>query len=209
MPLPNRSLTSILVRREGNLILFDSGEGTQISLKRLNLRWKKISTILISHTHADHVTGLPGILMLSSQVERDDPLNIIGPPKIREFVQVNRKALDMFLNYEITIKEISRGGTVLKGDGFKVRSLPLKHSKPCMGYTLEEEMRPGIFYPEKASDLDIPKGRLWSSLQNGSPITLNSGETVQPAQVTGPKRHRQNWQKRSVIQNWRSLRFIF
>ncbi len=64
MPLPGRHLTSVLLRREGDLFMFDCGEATQISLKRLNLKWKKISVILISHTHADHITGLPGILML-------------------------------------------------------------------------------------------------------------------------------------------------
>ena len=68
MPLPGRFLTSALVRRDGDLYLFDAGEGTQVSLKMLNLKWKKIDSIFISHMHADHVTGLPGILMLSSQV---------------------------------------------------------------------------------------------------------------------------------------------
>ena len=84
MPLPGRSLTSVLLRRGGELFLFDCGEGTQVSLRRLNLKWKKISVIFISHTHADHVTGLPGILMLTSQVDRDEPLYIFGPPRIAE-----------------------------------------------------------------------------------------------------------------------------
>ena len=70
MPLPGRFLTSVLLRRKGELFLFDCGEGTQVSLKMLNLSWKKISAIFISHMHADHVTGLPGLLMLSSQVDR-------------------------------------------------------------------------------------------------------------------------------------------
>lgn len=81
VPLPHRHLTSVLLRREGELFLFDAGEGTQVSLRRLSLRWKKISAIFISHTHADHITGLPGLLMLSSQVARSEPLYIIGPPR--------------------------------------------------------------------------------------------------------------------------------
>ena len=86
MPLPQRFLTSMLLRREGELFLFDCGEATQISLRQLNLKWKKISVILISHTHADHITGLPGLLMLNAQVERTEPLIIIGPPRVREYV---------------------------------------------------------------------------------------------------------------------------
>ena len=112
MPLPGRFLTSVLLRREGELFLFDSGEGTQVSLRKLNLKWKKISVVFISHTHADHVTGLPGILMLTSQVEREDPLYIIGPPKIKEYVEMNKKVLDMYINYEIIVKEITDSGIV-------------------------------------------------------------------------------------------------
>ena len=97
MPLPHRFLTSALLRREGDLFLFDCGEGTQVSLKKLNLRWKKINAICISHTHADHITGLPGMLMLSSQVDRTEPLYLIGPPRLKEYYEVNRRALEMFI----------------------------------------------------------------------------------------------------------------
>ena len=96
MPLPYRHLTSVLLRRDGDLFLFDGGEGTQVSLRRLNLKWKKINAIFVSHTHADHVTGLPGILMLSSQVDRTEPLYIFGPPKIAEYIETSRKVLDMY-----------------------------------------------------------------------------------------------------------------
>ena len=170
MPLPNRHLTSVLLRREGELFLFDCGEGTQVSLRRLNLRWKKISVIFISHTHADHVTGIPGLLMLSSQVDRDDPLYIIGPPRIAEYIETNRRVLDMYINYEIIVKEITSPGIVYKGDGFHVRCFPLSHTKPCYGYALEEDMRPGEFFPQKAQELDIPMGKLWGKLQKGEVI---------------------------------------
>jgi len=138
MPLPGRSLTSVLLRRGGELFLFDCGEGTQVSLRRLNLKWKKISVIFISHTHADHVTGLPGILMLTSQVDRDDPLYIFGPPRIAEYVAESRRILDMYINYQIVVKEILEPGIIYQGSGYQVRAFPLTHSKPCVGYTLEE-----------------------------------------------------------------------
>ncbi|MCL2211355.1 MAG: ribonuclease Z [Treponema sp.] len=188
MPLPNRHLTSVLLRREGELFLFDCGEGTQVSLRRLNLRWKKISVIFISHMHADHVTGIPGLLMLSSQVDRDDPLYIIGPPKIAEYVESNRRVLDMYINYEIIVQEITSPGIVYKGDGFHVRCFPLSHTKPCYGYTLEEDMRPGEFHPQKAQALNIPMGKLWGKLQKGESIMTEDGKEVQPDDVMGSAR---------------------
>jgi ribonuclease Z len=188
MPLPNRHLTSVLLRREGELFLFDCGEGTQVSLRRLNLRWKKISVIFISHTHADHVTGLPGLLMLSSQVDRDDPLYIIGPPKITEYIESSRRVLDMYINYEIIIREVTEPGVVYEGEGFRVRAFPLRHTKPCFGYTLEEAPRPGEFHPEKAAALGVKMGPLWAALQAGKTVRAEDGSDVLPSQVLGKTR---------------------
>ncbi|QEN07402.1 ribonuclease Z [Oceanispirochaeta crateris] len=191
MPLPGRNLTSVLLRREGDLFLFDCGEGTQVSLRKLNLRWKKITTIFISHTHADHITGLPGILMLSSQVERTEPLTIIGPPKIREYVETSRQVLDMYVNYEIIIKEIEepeKPGIVYETDDLIIRSVPLNHSKVCVGYVLEEKDRPGVFFPDKAKEAGVPCGPLWSQLQNGQSVQLEDGRTVDSTQVMGQMR---------------------
>ncbi|MDR2446061.1 MAG: ribonuclease Z [Treponema sp.] len=188
MPLPNRHLTSVLLRREGELFLFDGGEGTQVSLRKLNLRWKKISAIFVSHTHADHVTGIPGLLMLSSQVDRDDPLYIIGPPRIAEYIETSRRVLDMYINYEIIVKEITAASTVWEGAGFRVRAFPLRHTKLCFGYTLEEDKRPGEFYPEKAKALGVPVGPLWARLQGGEPASAADGSVVKPEDVLGPAR---------------------
>jgi len=188
MPLPGRALTSVLVRREGELFLFDCGEGTQVSLRRLNLRWKKITAIFISHTHADHVTGLPGILMLSSQVDRDDPLVICGPPRIREFVEAMRRTLDMYINYEIVVKEFDGAAEAFAGAGYRISSHPLVHTKPCLAWCLDEDMRPGVFYPQKAEALGVPRGPMWSELQDGSPVRLDDGRTVHPREVLGERR---------------------
>ncbi|MBO4509040.1 MAG: ribonuclease Z [Spirochaetaceae bacterium] len=188
MPLPYRHLTSVLLRREGDLFLFDGGEGTQVSLRRLNLKWKKINAIFVSHTHADHVTGLPGILMLSSQVDRTEPLYIIGPPKIAEYIETSRKVLDMYINYPIVVKEITEPGVVYSGEDFYVRAFPLKHTKTCVGYTLEELERPGEFNPEKAKELGVPCGPLWSKLQHGESVMTDDGKLVRPEEVMGKNR---------------------
>ena len=188
MPLPYRHLTSVLLRRDGDLFLFDGGEGTQVSLRRLNLKWKKINAIFVSHTHADHVTGLPGILMLNAQVERKEPLYIFGPPKIKEYIETSRKVLDMYINYPIEVKEITAPSIVFEGDGFYIRAFPLDHTKTCVGYTLEELDRPGEFNPEKAELLNVPVGPLWGKLQKGQPVVSSDGKTVFPEDVMGKKR---------------------
>ena len=188
MPLPYRHLTSVLLRRDGDLFLFDCGEGTQVSLKRLNLKWKKIDAIFISHTHADHVTGLPGMLMLSAQVDRTEPLYIYGPPKVREYVETSRQVLDMYINYPIIIKEITAPCVVHEGKDFYIRAFPLSHTKTCVGYTLEELDRPGEFNPEKAESLGIPRGPLWGKLQRGEEVTSADGKIIRPGDVMGEKR---------------------
>ena len=188
MPLPYRHLTSVLLRREGDLFLFDCGEGTQVSLRRLNLKWKKIDAIFISHTHADHVTGLPGILMLNAQVDRTEPLYIYGPPKIKEYVETSRKVLDMYINYPIVVKEIEAPCVVHSGKDFYIRAFPLDHTKICVGYTLEELDRPGEFNPDKARELGVPVGPLWAQLQQGFEVKATDGSIVKPDQVLGEKR---------------------
>ncbi|MBN2617347.1 MAG: ribonuclease Z [Spirochaetales bacterium] len=191
MPLPGRHLTSVIVRRDGELQLFDCGEATQISLKKLDLRWKKISTIYISHTHADHITGLPGMLMLSAQVDRTEPLTIIGPKKIKEYIETSISVLDMYINYEIIIKEIENPEEVQivnETDEYFVKSFPLDHSKVCVGYTLIEKDRPGVFFPDKAKEIGVPVGPMWSKLQSGEDVVLEDGRIIKPVDVMGPSR---------------------
>ncbi|MFA5698240.1 MAG: ribonuclease Z [Sphaerochaeta sp.] len=187
MPLPNRNLTSAMIRREGELFLFDCGEGTQISLKRLNLKWKKINSIFISHMHADHVTGLPGMLMLSSQVQRDDPLTLYGPSRLKEYVDANRRILDMYINYEIIVKTVEEG-VILETEDYTVKAFELNHTKPCFGYVFEEKNRPGEFHPDLAQSLDVPMGPLWGRLQKGEAVTLDDGKVIHPTDVLGPTR---------------------
>ncbi len=187
MPLPNRFLTSAMVRRDGELFLFDCGEGTQVSLKMLNLKWKKINSIFISHIHADHVTGLPGILMLSSQVDRDEPLTIYGPSKLKEYVDANRRILDMYINYEIIVK-VAEPGVIMETDDFTVRAIKLSHTKPCVGYVMQEKDRPGEFHPDKARELGIPMGPMWGKLQKGGEVTLEDGRVITSSMVMGEHR---------------------
>ena len=187
MPLPGRNLTSALVRREGEMFLFDCGEGTQVSLKMLNLSWKKIGRILISHMHADHVTGLPGLLMLSSQVDRDEPLYIYGPTRLGEYIDSSRRILDMYINYDIHFIPVEEGA-IYENDEFTVNCFMLRHTKICYGYSLVEKQRAGAFSVEAALAHRVPRGPLWSKLQHGLSVVNEDGLTVTPDMVLGPKR---------------------
>lgn len=188
MPLPYRHLTSVLLRREGELFLFDAGEATQISIRRLNLRWKKITAVFISHMHADHVTGLPGILMLNSQVDRQEPLYIFGPPRVADYIDQTRRALDIYINYEIIVREFAEPGVLWEAPDFSVRAFALRHTKMCFGYALEEKKRPGSFHPDKALALGLPRGPLWSRLQGGENVVTPEGAIIRPEDVLGPPR---------------------
>lgn len=187
MPLPGRFLTSALVRREGELFLFDCGEGTQVSLKMLNLRWKQISSIFISHMHADHVTGLPGLLMLSSQVDRTEPLTIYGPARLADYIESSRKILDMYINYEIRCIPVEPG-VIAECDEYHINCFPLKHTKQCFGYSIVEKERPGAFSVERALELRVPKGPLWGKLQRGEDVMNSDGVVIHPCDVLGEKR---------------------
>lgn len=191
-PLPNRHLTSAIVRREGDMFLFDCGEGTQVSLKKLNLHWKRIRYIFISHMHADHVTGLPGLLMLSSQVDRTEPLTIIGPAKLKDYIDANRKLLDMYINYQIDFIEV-KPGIVLEDKDYTVEAVPLLHTKPCFGYVLREKDRPGEFSVENATQLGVPCGPMWGRLQKGESVILENGTVVESSQVLGLPRKGQSF----------------
>ena len=126
--------------------------------------------------------------MLSSQVDRAEPLYIYGPPKIREFVDAMRRTLDMYINYEIVVREIEGGMVPVQAEEYCIRSHPLVHTKPCLAYSIEENVRPGIFFPDKASALGVPRGPMWSQLQGGETVSLPGGKTVRPEEVMGDER---------------------
>ena len=188
LPLVNRHLTSVLLRRDGKEYLFDCGEGTQVALKKASLGWKKIDSIFISHMHSDHLTGLLGMLMLSSQVDRLEPLNIYGPSALEEFLDVNRRILDMYINYKINFFSTDNKGIIYKDDEITINAFPLIHTKPCTGFSVVEKDRPGEFFPDKALSLGVPKGALWGKLQKGEDVLLDSGKIVKSSDVVGEKR---------------------
>lgn len=194
MPMPYRFLTSVVIRHEGRMYMFDAGEGAQISLRKARLGIKALGVLAISHFHGDHCLGIPGLLMMRSQVPEPGPLTIIGPPGIERFVSQLHEALDFFLNFSIRFIEWNETASELAFEDDLVRILwsPLKHNTLCLGYRLEEHERPGKFRPQAAAALGIPSGPMWGKLQKGEQITLENGTLVSPDQVSGsprPGRH--------------------
>ncbi|ACH94976.1 ribonuclease Z [Borrelia recurrentis] len=188
-PLHNRYLTSVLIEYHGESILFDCGEATQMSLRKQKISWQKIKMICITHLHADHITGLLGIVMLMAQSgdTRKEPLTIIGPIGIKKYLETNIELLRVHKNYQIIYKEIIINKTepVLYEDKRKrIEYIKLKHSIDCIGYLFIEKDKPGKFDTQKAESLNIPKGPIRKKLQEGYEVILN-GRKIVPSEILG------------------------
>ncbi len=193
MPMPRRRLTSVALRVEGALYLFDCGEGTQVPYKELHLGQRGLRVVAITHLHADHCLGLPGMLMLRAQMPDPEPLVLLGPPGLDRFVRDVRRDLALYINYEIRVieRQPSAGpGLALawEDDLVKVWWAPVEHSTLCFGYRLEEHTRPGRFDVAAADALGVPFGPLRGKLQAGQAVVTPAGREVQPAEVIGPAR---------------------
>ncbi len=190
MPMPLRLTTSVLVRREGRMLLFDAGEGIQLALKKGGLGIRALDAVVITHLHADHVLGLPGIMMFRAQNESPGPLTIIGPPGIGKFVRNTAKDLHYHINFKVEIIEWSEssGPKAWSWNGVTLKWDTLKHSTFCLGYRLEEPSRPGRFDLEHALRLGVPEGPLFGRLQAGETVVTDAGKEVRPEEVLGADR---------------------
>lgn len=187
-PLPGRRLSATLVRRGGRLILIDCGEGTQVAVRERGWGLRALDTILLTHMHADHVLGLPGLLLTLGHAGKgpDDPLTIYGPepllPVLRGLLVVSPR-----LPFPIRTATLAGGERfALEGeDGVEVSCAPLDHEIPCLAYALTVPRAPR-FDPDRARALGLPV-QLWGRLQRGEMVEL-AGRTVAPDEVRGPPR---------------------
>ncbi|WP_047150697.1 ribonuclease Z [Aneurinibacillus tyrosinisolvens] len=185
MPLPGRWLTSMIASYKGRMTLMDCGEGTQITLKMLGWGFKAIETICFTHYHADHVAGLPGMLLAIGNAGRTEPLTIMGPPGVFEVVR-GLTVIAPYLPYDIKMTEVSiQRQTTRVNEGFHLHTLPVQHTVPCLAYCIEIE-RGRKFNPQQAQALAVPVP-LWKTLQKGEEV-VHEGETVTPDMVLGPPR---------------------
>lgn len=187
IPTKSRNLPCIAIRRKGELILFDCGEGAQRQFIRAGIGFPAKFKIFISHLHGDHVLGLPGLLQTMSLMGRNAPLEVYGPRGIIKFFKALRETVRFLLTFKVTVFEVGEG-LIYEGDDYVINACWTNHSIPCLAFSLEEHPKPGKFYPERAIKLGVPKGPLWKRLQMGFPVELKNGRVVRPEEVLGPMR---------------------
>jgi ribonuclease Z len=180
VPTARRGLPSVLVRRGGERWLFDCGEGTQRQLIR-TVGLPDVECVFLTHLHADHWLGLPGMLKSFELRERDTPLEIYGPRGTREMLDTMRRVIGR-TRYSITLREVT-GGEELRRDDCTITALEVRHRGPALGYAIVEDIRPGRLDADLAQELGVPFGPELGRLQRGE--TVNG---VAPERVVGPPR---------------------
>jgi len=185
-PTEKRGLSCICLEREGEILMFDAGESSQISYMKSGLGWNKKMKLFVTHLHGDHCVGILGLLQTMSMQNRTESLEIFGPKGIDEFLAANIKILNFGLSFSILITIVNEG-TIYENNKFLIHAAKANHSITAFSYLFEEKDKPGRFNVEKAKELGIPEGELWNKLQNGEDIT-NNEKIIKPEQVLGQKR---------------------
>ncbi|HUH16219.1 MAG TPA: ribonuclease Z [Gaiellaceae bacterium] len=186
MPTARRGPSATLVRRGGERLLFDCGEGTQRQLLRSDVGLVDLHEVFLTHFHADHFLGLPGMLKTFALRGREVPLTIYGPRGLAELLQALRRIFGR-LTYEVAVVELA-AGAALPRDGYELRTFAARHGRDALGYALVEEERPGRFDVAIADALGVPFGPERGALQDGEAVKLPDGRVVTPEQVLGEAR---------------------
>ena len=184
IPLPKRWLSSVLLRVEGSLILLDCGEGTQITWRQFRWGYKRLDAICLTHHHADHVAGLPGLFHTVANAGRTEPMHIYGPAGTIEIIQ-GLRVIAPHLPYDMIVHELADGAAFELPAGLRGRVAAGEHRVPVLGYRFDLPRTPG-FQVGKAQALGVPQP-LWGTLQQGEPVTVD-GRVVTPEEVMGPAR---------------------
>jgi ribonuclease Z len=186
MPTAQRAPAALLVRRGGDRLLFDCAEGTQRQLLRSSVGLVELGEIFVTHFHADHILGLPGLFKTFSLRGRERPLEVHGPRGLVDLLGSLKRVVGK-LSYEVRVVELEPGD-VLERDGYRLAAFEVAHGVPAVGWSLIEATRPGRFDVETADALGVPSGPARGALQRGESVTLPDGRAVSAEQVLGPPR---------------------
>jgi len=185
IPTPKRGLPAVLVKRKGEQLLFDCGEGVQRQMIIAGASFHKKMKVFITHMHGDHMLGLPGLIQTMALLGRDKTLEVYGPVGIRKFLDAIKETVHFGLTFPIEILEVEVPGVIEEEEEYAVNAAWANHGTPSLAYSVIEKPRPGKFYPEKAKALGVPEGPLWGQLQHGKTVRLNNGKLVKPKDVMG------------------------
>jgi ribonuclease Z len=188
MPTAQRAPAALLVRRGGERLLFDCGEGTQRQLQRSSVGLPELEDVFLTHFHADHVLGLPGMLKTFALRGRDEEAGVTvhGPRGLRDLFGRLRPFVGR-LPYPLALVELEPGETLDRGE-YRLECFAVDHGASALGYALVEQPRAGRFDVAAADALGVPNGRERGLLQRGEAVTLADGTTVTPEHVLGPER---------------------
>ncbi len=184
MPLPKRWLTALMTRYNGSSLLIDCGEGTQLAIKEQGWSFNPIDVICFTHYHADHISGLPGLLLTMGNADRTQPVMLIGPKGL-ERVVTSLRVIAPELPFELQFIELTQNTQTININGYKIDAFKVSHNIVCYGYNISIE-RQGKFLVEKAISHNIPK-EYWNTLQKGG-IVEREGMTFTPDMVLGESR---------------------
>jgi ribonuclease Z len=185
-PTAGRAPAALLVRRGGERLLFDCAEGTQRQLMRSTLGLPDLEEVFLTHFHADHTLGLPGLLKTFALRGRELPLTVYGPPGLRDLLGDLRRVFGR-VAYPVEAVEV-RPGEAIEREGYRILVFPVHHGVSAVGYALAEADRPGEFDASAADALGIPFGPERGALQRGESVTLGEDRVVTPGEVVGPPR---------------------
>ena len=184
MPTAQRAPAALLLRRGGERLLFDCAEGTQRQLLRSNVGLIELREVFLTHYHADHYLGLPGMLKTFSLRGREVPITIYGPPGLRDLFGALRRIFGR-LTYTVELKELRAGDELIRDD-YRLEAFAVAHGVSAVGYALVEDARPGRFDVQAADALGVPSGPERGALQRGESVTLADGTTVTPDKRARP-----------------------